>query len=72
MKKTMIASAIFLAIIAVSYACESKKGTAEKAGEKIDRKLEETKDKVNDDLHKAGDKIEEKLDKAGDKIDEKK
>jgi hypothetical protein len=63
LKKFSILS-VSLLIAAGLFACE-KKGTAEKAGEKIDTAVEQAKDKVQDVVKPEG-----PMEKAGKKIDE--
>jgi hypothetical protein len=55
-------------------ACE-KKGTAEKAGEKVDQavekigeKIEDAKEAISDNAEKAGEEIDQAAEKAGEKI----
>ena len=68
LKKLSILS-VSLLIAAGLLACE-KKGTAEKAGEKIDKTVEQAKDKVQDaikpegPMEKTGKKIDETVDKT--------
>lgn len=68
LKKLSILS-ISLLIAAGLSACE-KKGPAEKAGEKIDKAVEQAKDKVQDaikpegPMEKTGKKIDETVDKT--------
>lgn len=49
---------LFLILFVALAACE-KKGTLEKAGEKIDEGIEKAGDKVDDGLDKAGDKVKD-------------
>ena len=56
---------VFAVILAFGLAACNKPGTAEKAGEKIDKAAEKAGDKIEDATDKAG----EKMERAGDKIE---
>ena len=64
LKKLSILS-VSLLIAAGLFACE-KKGTSEKAGEKIDKAVDKVQDVVNPKgpMEKAGEKIDETVDKT--------
>lgn len=49
---------------------DSTKGLAERAGEKIDRAVDDTGNKIDNTLDKAGRKTNETLRKAGDQIED--
>ena len=72
LKKLSVFS-VSLLIAAGLFACE-KKGAAEKAGEKIDKTVEQAKDKVQDvvkpegPMEKAGKKIDETVDSAKESV----
>ena len=68
LKKLSILS-ISLLITAGLVACEQK-GTAEKAGENIDKAVDKVQDAVNPQgpMEKAGEKIDESVDKTKDAV----
>jgi hypothetical protein len=68
LKKLSILS-ISLLIAAGLVACE-KKGTAEKAGENIDKAVDKVQDAVNPQgpMEKAGEKIDESVEKTKDAV----
>lgn len=62
MNKTILSVlSILFALILVG--CDAPKGPAEKAGERIDESIEDTKDAIDDAVEDAGDKIEDATDK---------
>jgi predicted small secreted protein len=68
LKKLSILS-ISLLLATGLFACE-KKGTAEKAGENIDKAVDKVQDAVNPKgpMEKAGEKIDESVDKTKDAV----
>lgn len=71
MKATRRVRALLTAVTLVSALAEvaCDRGPMEKAGEKVDRALEQDKLIGKGPLEKAGEKIDNAADKAGDKID---
>lgn len=63
MKKLLLLSFCSISIFAALASCE-KKGPAEKAGEKMDKTIENVKDAVDPKgpVEKAGEKVDEALD----------
>ena len=53
-------------LLVFSFAACEKEGPAEKAGEKVDKAVENTQEKMEE----AGEKMEETAEKAGDKMEE--
>ena len=54
---------LLVLLFSLSFSCTEKKGTFEKAGEKIDEGIQKSQDKVNEGLEKTENRLHEHLDK---------
>jgi hyperosmotically inducible protein len=61
---------LIFAFVGVTACEQEQDGPAERAGERIDQAVEQTKDQVSDTVEKAGEKIEEAGDTIRDKTDQ--
>ena len=65
MKKTLMMMAL-AAVFGIGAGCDNNDGSAERAGERMDRDMERVRDKVED----AGEKTSDKLKDAGEKVED--
>ena len=65
-----IAAAIVLSVAVAGLAACGEKGSAERAGKKIDNTVEKVGEKIDNTVEKVGEKIDDTVEKVGEKMEE--